>query len=91
MQDANATFVNFVANKLVKHEDVSAIFLYVAKAFDSINHDVLLHKLHCYEFRGVAHQWFTSYCNVYITVLEIGFQLISLLSVYPKRNKCYFL
>ena len=39
-QDANAVFVNFVANKLDKHEDVSAIFLNVAKTFDSINHDV---------------------------------------------------
>ena len=41
-QDAIATFVNFVANKLDKHEDVSAIFLDVAKAFDSINHDVYI-------------------------------------------------
>ena len=55
MQDAIVKFVNFVANKLDKHEDVSAIFLDVAKAFDSINHDVLLHKLYCYGFRGVAH------------------------------------
>ena len=44
-QDARATFVNFVTNKLDKHEDVSAIFLDVAKAFNSINHNVLLHKL----------------------------------------------
>ena len=44
-----------VANKLDKHEDVSVTFLDTAKAFDSINYDVLLHKLHCYGFRGVAH------------------------------------
>ena len=57
MQDATATFVNFVANKLDKHEDVSAIFLDVAKAFVSINYDVLLHKLYCHGFSGVTHQW----------------------------------
>ena len=62
-QDAIATFVNFVANKLDKHKDVSALFLDVAKAFDSINHDILLYKLYCYGFRGVAHQWFASYIN----------------------------
>ena len=61
LQDAIATFVNFVANKLDKHENVSAIFLDVAKAFDSIDHDVLLNKLYCYDFRSVAHQWFASY------------------------------
>ena len=55
-QDAIATLVNFIANKLDKHEDVSATFLDVAKAFDSINHDALLHKLHCFGFRGVAYQ-----------------------------------
>ena len=38
-QDAIATFVNLVAPKLDKNEDVSAIFLDVAKTFDSINHD----------------------------------------------------
>ena len=45
MQDTIATFVNIVANKLDKHEDVFTIFLDIAKAFDSINHDALLHKL----------------------------------------------
>ena len=60
-QDTIVTFVNFVAYKLDKHEDVSAIFLDVTKAFDSINQDVLLHKLYCYRFRGVAHQWFANH------------------------------
>ena len=60
-QDAIAIFVNFVANILNKHEDVSAVFLDIAKAFDSINHDVLFDKLYCYGFRGVVHQWFASY------------------------------
>ena len=55
-QDAIATFVNFVTNKLDKHENVFTIFLNVSKAFDSINHDVLLHKMYFYGFRGVAHQ-----------------------------------
>ena len=60
-QNATATFVNFVANKLDKHGDISAIFIDVAMTFDSINYDILLHKLYCYGFRSVAHQWFVSY------------------------------
>ena len=59
-QDAIATFVNFVANKLDKHDHISAIFLDLAKAFDFIYHNVW-HKLYCYGFRGVAHQWFANY------------------------------
>ena len=60
-QGATATLVNYVANKLDNHENMSAIFLDAAKAFDFNNHDVLLNKLYYYGFKGVAHQWFASY------------------------------
>ena len=43
-QDAIATFINIIANKLDKDEDASTIFLDVAKAFDSIDHYILLHN-----------------------------------------------
>ena len=72
-QDAIKKFFNFEANKLDKHENFSAIYLDVAKVFDSINHDVLLNKLYCYGFRGVGHQWFSSYiknaCNILMLIV----------------------
>ena len=54
-------------DKITKHLDSGkfpiAIFIDLSKAFDTIDHNILLQKLHYYGITDVALTWFTSYLS----------------------------
>ena len=56
-----------IIDKLIKSidkgEHVIRVFLDFSKAFDTVDHDILLSKLYHYGIRGVALKWFESYLS----------------------------
>ena len=52
-----------VHNALDKGECAIGIFLDFQKAFDTVNHGILLDKLYHYGIGGPAYDWFSSYLN----------------------------
>jgi hypothetical protein len=53
--------MNFVSDALNKKESAIAIFCDLRKAFDTVNHSILLRKLHKIGIRGVALEWFKNW------------------------------
>lgn len=60
-EDAIYHVTKFVYNSLDKNKKPLAIFIDLAKAFDTVSHDLLLEKLHSYGVRGVANDFFCAY------------------------------
>ena len=60
---AVSEFIENVIDGFDKRESTLAVFLDLSKAFDTIDHNILLQKLKFYGIRGNAFDWFTSYLS----------------------------
>ena len=61
--DAISDFVSDFLPSLDKRNTSLAVYLDLSKAFDTINHGILIRKLEYYGIRGRALEWFTSYLD----------------------------
>lgn len=61
--DAIFDFLHLLYSRLNNGEVAAAVFCDVSKAFDCINHEILLWKLDRYGFRGASYDWLQSYMS----------------------------
>ena len=59
------------ANNKPKSEYTLAVFCDLSKAFDVIDHKILLHKLRAYGLRGIVNTWFENYLTGRTQFVEI--------------------
>ena len=69
------TTLTFMIDRCLKAVDkgelIGAVFLDLAKAFDLLDHELLLQKLQKYKFSYTSLQWFSSYMNDRIQIVSI--------------------
>lgn len=65
-------FTKYTYNSIDKNNKTTAIFLDISKAFDSVNHDILIDKLYSIGVRGIGLNWFISYLQNRKQLVKFG-------------------
>jgi exonuclease III len=71
-ETALQTFIKCVQESIENKTNPTGIFLDLTKAYDVLNHRILLTKLESYGIRGMANQWFESYLSHRKQYVEIN-------------------
>ena len=85
----NHAIISLVNNALDSGKVLVGIFLDLKKAFDTVDHRILLDKLYKYGIRGVALNWFKSYLTnrkQYVCINECSSEIKSITCGVPQGS-----
>jgi len=72
---AVSLLINTVTKAMNNKQKTLGIFLDLSRAFDLVDHNILLDKLNYYGIRGVANDWFRSYLSNRLQQVEVDGKL----------------
>ena len=80
--DCLVELMDEITKALDEEKYAVSIFLDLSRAFDTVNHSILLSKLDSYGIRGIENQWFKTYLSnrkqkVFVDGIESSSLLIS--------------
>ena len=81
--------VNHIQEALNKNRHVLGVFIDLSKAFDTIDHNILLHKLHHYGIRGSAYSLLKSYLSnrtQYVNSMKVSSEAMTVLYGVPQGS-----
>ena len=64
-------FISHILQAKNKGEHIASVFLDLSKAFDTLDHNILLSKLERYGIRGIALQWFDKYLKGRSLIIKV--------------------
>jgi hypothetical protein len=71
-QHAILELVNEIQTNMNKKLFTCGVFIDLKKAFDTVDHNILLNKLNHYGFRGIVNDWFSSYLKNRTQTTQVG-------------------
>ena len=71
-QHAILDIVEAIRTNMDKRLFSCGVFIDLKKAFDTVDHKILLNKLNYYGFRGITNEWFSSYLTNRTQTTQIG-------------------
>ena len=81
--------VEEITNSLDNHEATVGVFIDLKKAFDTVDHSILIEKLYHYGIRGTANKWICSYLMnryQYVTINGTNSDYMNVLCGVPQGS-----